>query len=251
MLPALLLAAAVLTVLNVRALPGATAWPVLGVAVIVILLSCRALLPPGALRFTPGLPTAVMLRGLVSAPFVSAQYLIPLSLAEGRGYHTTAAGLALSGGIIGFSAAGLTFTRPWMKRLDRVRVVTVGIALLTVGMAVTAAGLSPHWPVALVFLGWIIAGTGVGLGVTGLNLTVLAAADEAGRGAASSGMRVAESCATSIFTAGSGLALARATAAGTAVTTVATSVCIVLVFVLGGLLLATRRLPRQTPDHAV
>jgi hypothetical protein len=247
LVPALLLAAGVLTVLNVHALPAATAWPVLGVAVVTIVAGGRALLPAGALRFAPGLPTAIMLRGLVSAPFISAQYLIPLSLAEGRGYSATAAGLALSGGVVGFSTSGLLYTRPWLNRMDRTRVVATGIALLTAGMATTAAGLSPDRPVALVFLGWIVAGAGVGLGVTALNLIVLATADEAGRSAASSGMRIAESCATSIFTAGSGLVLARATATHTAVTTVAALVCTILVVVLAALFVATGRLPRATP----
>jgi MFS family permease len=249
LLPALLLAAGVLTVLNVNGLPTGVAWPALGVAVVAILTGARALLPAGSLRFAPGLPTAIVLRGLVSAPFVSVQYLIPLSLAEGRGYTTTAAGLALSGGIVGFSFSGLLFTRQWLGSFDRVRVVATGIALLIAGMATTAAGLSPDRPVALVFLGWFVAGTGVGLAVTALNLIVLAAADEAGRAAASAGMRLAESSATSISTAGSGLLITRAATAHTPVTTVATVACTILVVVLAALLAATRRLPRTVADQ--
>ena len=244
-LAALALAAGVLAVLNVRTLPAALTWAVLGAAVLAILAGAAVLLPSGALRCAPGLPAAVLVRGVVAAPFIGVQYLIPLSLADGRGYTTAGAGLALSGGVVGFSISGLMFTRPWLNRIEPVRVVMAGVVFVVAGMATTAAGLPADRPVAYVFLGWVVAGLGVGLGVTALNVIVLDAAGEAARGTASAGMRVAESAATSIVTAASGLALARAAQAGVAVPAVAALVLLAFAGVLVPLLVAARRLPRR------
>jgi len=123
--------------------------------------------------------------------------------------------------------------------------VVAGVVFVVAGMATTAAGLPADRPVAYVFLGWVVAGLGVGLGVTALNVIVLDAAGEAARGTASAGMRVAESAATSIVTAASGLALARAAQAGVAVPAVAALVLLAFAGVLVPLLVAARRLPRR------
>lgn len=251
LLPALAVAAGVLAVLNVPGLRPGAAWPVLGGAIVAIVAGGRMLLPAGALRFANGLPAVVMFRGVLAAPFISAQYLIPLSLAEGRGYNATGAGLALSSGVVGFSLAGLLYTRSWLARQDRTRLMSTGICLVAAGMAATALGLSPDRPVALVYLGWGIAGAGLGLAATTLNVVMLATANgDAERAAASSGMRIAESAAVAMFTAGSGLVLARAATEHTPVTTVAALVCAVLATLLVALLPVTGRLPGEAPAEA-
>ena len=73
------------------------------------------------------------------------------------------------------------------RAIEPARIAVAGVGLVLAGMATTAAGLPPQQPVGYVFLGWVIAGLGVGLGVTSLNVIVLDAAGEHGPGSPYSG----------------------------------------------------------------
>src|ERR671911_256868 len=101
----LALAAAVgmgmLQVAGMRADVVAVALAVVAVAVLVP--SVPRLLPSGTLRLRRGLPTVVAMRGIMAGAFFGAEAFVPLMLVQQRGLSTTMAGLALTGGALGWA----------------------------------------------------------------------------------------------------------------------------------------------------
>ncbi|WP_169952706.1 MFS transporter [Microbispora sp. H11081] len=209
-----LLACGVVTLMNLRHLPPAWAWPVLAASLAAVVLGGRPLLPPGALRLAPGLPAAVLLRGLAGGPWAGLAFVLPLALSEGRGLSLSAAGAALSTGIVGFAAGGLLHSTPWLARFGRPHVAIAGTLTQVAALAVTAAGLAG--PIALVYAGWALTGFGANLVMIALNATVLDLASQAEQGTASAAMALADAVMTALATAAASLALAGA--AGPAVT---------------------------------
>ena len=57
---------------------------------VVLLASVRRLLPSGALTFRRGLPSSVMMRGVIASAFFAAEVFVPLAMVETRGLTTTA-----------------------------------------------------------------------------------------------------------------------------------------------------------------
>ncbi|MGQ0838822.1 MFS transporter [Actinokineospora sp.] len=237
-----LLAAGVVTIMSLRLLPTDLAWPVLGVSIVVVVVGVRPLLPAGALRMASGLPAGIMLRGFVAGFFFGAQFLVPLALIEGRGYSVAGAGLALSCSVVGFSVGGLLQGRDLVRRLRFTVLMRISLGLLTVGMAATAVGLSPGFPSVLAYVGWGIAGLGLGSGITALNVFVLDQAEPARRGSASAAMRITDSVGNAVMVAIAGLVLA--TSGGTGRPAADAAVLVIGCFA-GGMLvtmLLTRRL---------
>ena len=76
---------------------------------ILLVASVRHLLPPGALVFRRGLPTSVMMRGVIASAFFSAEVFVPLALIETRDLTTTQAGLVLA------TAAGMWATGSYVQ----------------------------------------------------------------------------------------------------------------------------------------
>ncbi|MGQ0839474.1 MFS transporter [Actinokineospora sp.] len=253
LLPAVLLSAGILAVLYARQLPPRIAWPVLAVAVVVVLVACRPLFPRGAFRFAAGLPTAVLMRGLVAAPWVAVGFLIPLSLVEGRGFSMSGAGLVLSCGIIGYAVGGLAFSRPWTATLDRPSLVLGGQLLQAAGLAMTAFGLAPANAVAFAYVGWAVTGLGANLANTAINVTVLDLSAGVSRSESASAMAIAESAAVAVVTAVAGLALAGVGSAGAGVAPLSQMVlygCAAALAVLSPLTRRLRPEPTRQPVTA-
>ena len=103
--------------------------------------SVPRLLPPGALRFARGLPTVVVLRGVFAGAFFGAEVFVPLLLVEQRGLATTLAGASLTGGALTWSLGSWYQGRP-NCRFSRTQLVTVGLVLVAVGIAITATVLA-------------------------------------------------------------------------------------------------------------
>ena len=75
---------------------GAVAIAVVVVGATGIVLAARPLLPTGTMVAARGLPSVVLLRGVVAAAFFGGEVLIPLMLSERLGWSPTAAGTALT-----------------------------------------------------------------------------------------------------------------------------------------------------------
>ena len=95
-------------------------------------LGDATLLPAGALRLARGLPTTVIMRGLLSGPFFGASTFIPLMLITQRGLTPTVAGITLTVGSLGWSFGS------WMQgrqgvRISRSELVRTGTLCVAAG----------------------------------------------------------------------------------------------------------------------
>jgi len=154
------------------------------------------LLPPGSLRLVRGLPTIVVMRGVFSGAFFGAEAFIPLMLVEQRGLATTVAGASLTGGALTWSFGAWYQGRPGL-RLPRATLVAAGSGLVAVGILVVTGALLPAVPEPLAALvaagGWLVAGLGMGLGVTSLSVLLLESSPVAEQGANSAALQVSDS----------------------------------------------------------
>ncbi|WP_130800030.1 MFS transporter [Streptomyces otsuchiensis] len=130
------------------------------------------LMPPGTFRAARGLPSVILLRGLVSAAFLSTQMFVPLMLVTQRGLSYTQAGLALAAGGACWALGSFTQSRPNLER-HRMTLVRAGTVLVVTGVALTPLvliGAVPVWtPAITLSLGCF----GMGLVVTSAGVLVL------------------------------------------------------------------------------
>jgi len=207
----------------------------------------RRLTPPGTLRVAPGLPAAVMLRGVLTFAFFCADAYVPLTLQHWRGLDAATAGIALTTASLAWTVGAWIQARRF-ARIGARRFVTVGFLTVGAGIVAFSAILSPAVPALLGAAAWAAAGFGMGLSYSPLSLVVLAEAPLAGQGAATSGMQLSDTLGTALGTGVGGAVIAAAAAAGLeGWTGLAASFAIGLAAALVGSLLA-HRLPG--PSHA-
>ncbi|MEJ7727175.1 MAG: MFS transporter [Actinomycetes bacterium] len=154
--------------------------------------SLRPLLPAGALRLRRGLPTSVVMRGLLAASFFGAETFIPLMLVEHRGLPATYSGLSLTSGALGWAAGSWVQSRPGL-RLPRHRLIQLGATLVTVGIAVVAVILVGDFPVWLVAVGWVAAGMGMGMSMASTSVLVMQQSPTADQGANAAALQISDS----------------------------------------------------------
>jgi MFS family permease len=168
------------------------------IGAVLLVPGLRALLPAGTFRASRGLPAGLAIRGLLAFSFFGTEAFVPLGSGELRGIGPTQAGLALTAGAVGWVSAA------WLQdRLEsrtgaagRPRVVGVGFLVLAVGIAIVAAVLLTSLPVALIPLGWVVAGAGIGLAYSAGGLVCIAAARAGEEGQVSAQLQLAEALST-------------------------------------------------------
>jgi MFS family permease len=148
------------------------------------------LLPAGALRGGRGLPTAVILRGLLSGGFFGAEAYLPLTLARLHHGAPTEVGIPLTLGAVGWSAGSW-----WQGRFsadDRSPLLRAGFSFVAIGVAslvvLTFDGVS-MWVAAPI---WMVAGTGMGLAMSSVSVLVLQLSPVPEQGANSAALQVAD-----------------------------------------------------------
>jgi MFS family permease len=202
------LAAVAVLGLNLSArLDGAVVGIVAGAAIAVALLAVRPLIPAGSLRAARGLPTVILLRGLVSAAFFGAEVYIPYLLNERYGFSASLSGLALTGAALSWAGAS------WLQgRLDgvlsHIRAMRIGtvlvLAAIVLAVATAAAGLSP----AVIIGGWLLGGAGMGLMYPRLSVMTLSYSSDSDQGFNSSALSISDSLGAAIALASTGIVFA-------------------------------------------
>jgi len=149
------------------------------------------LTPPGTLRAVPGLPAAVLIRGVLTFSFFVADAFVPLALVSVRG-----AGAAIGG--IALTVSSLTWaTGAWIQE-RRIRVtgprplVGAGFAILAGAAGLFLPVLFPGVPVVVGVVAWALAGLGIGLAYPTISVTVLGAADPGQEGTASAAVQLSD-----------------------------------------------------------
>jgi MFS family permease len=150
----------------------------------------RRLLPAGALRLARGLPTVVVLRGLLTAAFFGAEAYLPLTLTRLHHGTPTLVGLPLTVGALGWSAA--SWWQGHRPSVNRVTLLTAGFCV--VAAAVCALALLADTSVSLWVAApiWALAGSGMGLAMPTVSVLTLRLSPAEEQGANSAALQLTD-----------------------------------------------------------
>jgi MFS family permease len=151
----------------------------------------RRLTPPGTLSARPGLPAAVLIRGVLTFAFFGADAFVPLSLTSVRGTTTLFASLAITLCSLTWTAGSWTQERRIARTGPR-PLVRGGFVLVGLGVVLMMVTLSPGIPVILGVVAWGVAGWGIGVGYSPLSVTALATAGAGHEGVASASLQLSD-----------------------------------------------------------
>lgn len=171
----------------------------------------RSLMPPGTLRAARGLPSGILVRGLLAVAFLGCDAFLPLALTELRGFSVAQAGLVISVASLSWSCG--SFLQARLDRLDggtgRPRRLLAGLAVLLCGIAATTACVVDDGiPVAVAIAGWAVAGFGIGIGYPSVGALVLSEASGGEEGSVSAALQLIETIGVALFTGIGGAVIA-------------------------------------------
>jgi len=151
---------------------GAVELGWLTTGVVATALALPRLLPTGTLHAARGLPTVVVLRGILSAAFFGAEVFLPLLLQTHHGLSPAGAGAVLTFGALTWS------TGSWARGRSRGGISDAGwvrFGAVAIGLGVVLAGLlaMDGTPVVVGFVGWAVAGLGMGAAFPTLSVLLL------------------------------------------------------------------------------
>lgn len=229
----------------VSGLPVWMALPLLVVALPVAVRAFLALVPEGTIRLAPGMPAAVLVRGILTFAFFGTDAYVSLTFQEVRDQPTWVAGVALTGCTISWTV-GAWVQQRWILTAGPRRVVMTGFAFVALGIAGMIGALGSLALVPSV-ASWSIAGFGIGLAYSPLAVTVLGLAEPARQGVASSSLQLSDVLGTALGAGLAGAIVALGEAQGWATRS---ALEIAFPFTLAAALLgivAARRLPTTLP----
>ncbi|WP_457324096.1 MFS transporter [Roseateles sp. P5_E11] len=235
---ALLASAGALTLHSASQQSGASSALLFAAGLVAAGIAARLLLPAGTLRAARGLPTVILLRGLIAATFASAEAFLPLMLTQHFGWSLTQAGIALSAGAVTWSigsALQARVQRPESRRL----LLPGGFTLTALALTLVIAPLLFALPSALVFVGWTLVGLGIGLSFPILSVLLLKLSPPEQQGSNTSALQLCDA-----LTSSAALALA-----GLLFDPVTRQVLPVLLLALGLVTVAALISPRAQPNN--
>jgi MFS family permease len=192
-LVALAVAAALPPLGRVPPVPGARATPLWPRGV--------TRLAAAAARARPGIPTAVLIRGLLTCAFGAVDAFLPLAITSLRGRSVVFASLAVSLTTLVWTAGAWLADRLG-ARAGEVPLVRAGLLLLGVGIGAELTVATPAVPLVVPLAGAAVGGFGIGLAFSPLASLVLARIDMGQEGTASSALSLFENLG---FAAGPGV----------------------------------------------
>lgn len=183
-------------------IPGAGPALAFG-AIVVALIAVRTLVPRGTLRARRGLPSVILVRGLMAGAFFSAQVYLPYLLTDRYAFTPTLAGLALTGGALAWSTASTVQGRMG-ARLSSVTAVRLGTVLVLIGIALVAGTAAFQLHPLVIAGAWVVAGSGMGLLSPRSSVLTLSMSTPANLGFNSSAMTIADSFGSALVLAVTG-----------------------------------------------
>ena len=186
------------------------AWvlPVI-LAVAGIAWALTELLPPGTFRISHGVPATVAMRGLMAGGLFGADAFIPLVMTVQHGWTPAVAGLPLVGSALAWSLGSFWQGRDAMEG-RRPMLVRAGFGCLSAGLAAAALASIPEFPGWIMYLAWVMAGTGAGLAMSSISVLMLAQTTDAHRARDSAATQLSDSVVTAFTTGYGGVLLAAA-----------------------------------------
>lgn len=227
-------------------LRGTTGVALATVGVVLLLPALRHLLPTGALRFARGLPTVVMMRGILAGAFFAGEAFVPLALQTIRGATTAQAGAVLTVGAIGWALGSQAQGRLY-GRLPRHRLVRIGATLVALCLATVPLSLVPAVPFWVAVVSWIVGAAGMGMcfGAIGTLTLELSAPEDQGANVAA--LQVCDSVGSVVFVGIAGAIYATALAAGAVSSSTFTTIWLAMAGVAGAGAVLAGRIARPLP----
>jgi MFS family permease len=200
-LAVVLVVGAGLTVAGLSSLSGLSPVPLILVAagIAIGVPAFARLTPAGTIRSATGLPTAVLLRGVLTFGFFSADAYVPLVVQGWRHEPSLLAGLAYMASTLTWTAGSWVNARG-IGRLGPLRFLRTGFAVVLVGCVAFLVVLWPGAPAWLCVPIWGVAGFGMGLAYSTPSLVVLREASQAEQGAATAGLQLSDVLGASLGT---------------------------------------------------
>ncbi|MCB1273783.1 MAG: MFS transporter [Leucobacter sp.] len=182
-----------------------TGWLVAAACVVVAGFAIRPLLPRGTLLIRRGLPSVILMRGVIAGAFFGSETYVPKLMMERFDFTPTFAGLALTVAGLTWTVASFTQGR-YGERLGSTRIAMIGIGLMIAGVGgvlVSALlGVAP-W---LVVVGWGVGGAGMGLLYPWLSVLTLAYSTPQNSGFNLSALSISDSAGAALMIAIVGMA---------------------------------------------
>jgi MFS family permease len=173
----------------------------IGLAVIALALlvpSIPRLLPAGTLRLRRGLPTVIAMRGILAGGFFGAEAFLPLMLVDQRGLSATLAGLALTGGALGWASGSWYQGRPSMT-IPRHLLLRIGSGLVAFGIGAAGLVLLPAIPAFVAATAWTIGAVGMGLCFASIGVLLFQLSPPADHGANSAALQLCDTLFVIVF----------------------------------------------------
>jgi MFS family permease len=201
--------------LIVSGLSGVSELPVvlIGLGLAIGVPAFARLTPPGTVRAATGLPTAILLRGLLTFAFFCADAYVPLVVQGWRHESAFLAGLAYMSATLSWTAGSWVNARR-IERLGPGRFLRAGFAVLLLGIVGFLAILAPNVAAWLAIPIWGVAGFGMGLSYSTPSLVVLREAPQHEQGSATAGLQLSDVLGASLGTGIGGALVHLGTATG-------------------------------------
>ncbi|NYE20278.1 MFS transporter [Microbacterium immunditiarum] len=171
---------------------GPFAVPTVVASVLVIGFAVRPLLPRRTLTAARGLPSVVLMRGLIAGALFGAEVYIPYLLIDEYDFSPTWAGLGLTAAALTWAAAADVQGR-FGDRIGNTRITIFGVAQLALATAIAALSATLHLHPVFVVVGWAFAGSGMGLMYPRLTVLTLAYSTPRDQGFNSSALSISDS----------------------------------------------------------
>lgn len=178
-----------------------------GAGLAVAIPALRGLTPAGTLRAARGMPTAVLLRGVLTFAFFGVDAYVALTLVDWRGQTATQAGLSLTAATLTWTA-GAWIQAHYSHRWGPERFVQAGFVVVVSGLIAFGLVLVPGLTPWLAIPTFGLAGLGMGLAYSPLTLIVLRDAPAGEQGSASSALSLMDSLGTALGTGAVGAIVA-------------------------------------------
>ena len=196
--------------LTIAGLTDANPWPgipLIALGLVIAIPAFARLTPPGTLRAAWGMPSAVLLRGILTFAFFCADAYVALAFQEWRGTTAIVAGVALTAATLTWTS-GAWIQAKFIGRTGPRPLVRIGFLVVGTGILAFSAMLAPSVPILFGIVAWAVAGLGMGFSYSPLSLTVLRMAPPETQGAATAGLQLSDVLGTALGTGVGGALIA-------------------------------------------
>ena len=214
--------------------PGLFAVAIAMVGFAIVVFAMRPLVPRGTFLARRGLPSVVLIRGLIAGACFGAEIYVPYLLQQHYGFSPTWAGIGLTVGALTWAVGSETSGR-WGDRIGNVRLAIAGVSMLTLACLTLVLAAWLDLPVWIPIVVWGVGSLGMGMLYPRTTVLSLAYSTARNQGFNSSAIQISDGVGTSTSIAVMGLVFVAAPAPWAFPAVFAIAVVIALLALVPGL----------------